>query len=151
MPEKPPLYYSVHVSNRAGTQKRGTGWVWSRAFDTPRVAKDALAAAMADDGTLGFVVVIGRDRRVIATKPESARKIIDHYVDLLGRRHFAIISSTLGSSFSTCAGSKPRPAHTASSVTRSNSCVASAFARSGVVSALFVGGFRPLSFAMIRP
>lgn len=79
---KKTLYYGVKVSNRA-TSARGTPWVWSPAFDAPGEASEWLKGA--DDLVIGFVVGIGPGGRNVIhsrTEPRSARKTIQHLLDL---------------------------------------------------------------------
>lgn len=77
-----PVYYGVKVSSRA-TSRRGTPWVWSPAFDSP---KDAYAWYKgADDLVIGFVVRIGPGGKEILfnwTEPGPAAKVVRHLLDL---------------------------------------------------------------------
>ena len=94
MPADRDQFYSVHVSNRP-TSERGTGWVWSRPFDTPAEAKAELHRFFeAGSATLGFVVVIGPGRREVLpryTRPRSARRIIAQWDELLDALHERMI------------------------------------------------------------
>jgi hypothetical protein len=83
-----PRYYAVCISNRA-TSRRGTGWVWSEPFDHPGdAAAEIKAKAAAGDITLGFVVEIGPEGRRVKpswTWPGTAKRIVEHYLDLEDR------------------------------------------------------------------
>lgn len=79
-------YYSVCISNSA-SRARGTPWVWSAPFATAAEAtQHGLGRLDRGEVTLAFVVeAVGDQRRVLLgrTRPQSAKKIIAHYLDLL--------------------------------------------------------------------
>jgi hypothetical protein len=79
-------YYCVHVSNRAGTKHQGRSLIWSPPMDTPGKAQRRGQALLGrGEATLTFVVELSPGRREVLprfTKPESADKIICHYLKL---------------------------------------------------------------------
>jgi hypothetical protein len=75
-------FYAVHVSNSGRISQR-----WSRPLDTASEARQEARRVLRDDtATLAFVVKIGDGERCILPRsvyPESARKIVDHYLELV--------------------------------------------------------------------
>jgi hypothetical protein len=73
-------YYGVVVSNSGRKSLR-----WSPPFELPRDARAWVKGRLvAGDATLGFAVAVrGGAKRVLSVHPESARKIVDHYLELV--------------------------------------------------------------------
>jgi hypothetical protein len=86
MPDGKRLFYPVWVSNSA-SRAQGRSLMWGRPCDTPGEAQD-LGRDLLDRGraTLAFVVEVGpagKQALPNRTKPESAKKIIKHWLELL--------------------------------------------------------------------
>jgi hypothetical protein len=80
-------YYCVHVPNRAGSKHQGRRLLWSPPLDTPGQAQRFGQGLLGrGEATLAFVVELSPRRREVLPrfiKPESAGKIVRHYLELV--------------------------------------------------------------------
>jgi hypothetical protein len=93
MPE--PTFRCAHLTNRGGDRDAALWhrptpppWVFSPPLPTLRAAKDEVARVLAEGLATLALVVVEREGGIRApmpttVKPESAGKIVRHYLDLL--------------------------------------------------------------------